>query len=84
MNSLTMKQKIILGIIVGAMLIVIGVYGYISLNGDEGELDISGIVNNEIITNSQEENIEVANQNKTNGENDVNFLEEDNQNFRTG
>ena len=83
MNSLTMKQKIILGIIVGAMLIVIGVYGYISLNGDEGELDISGIVNNEIITNSKEENIEVANQNKTNGENDVNFSEEDNQNSRT-
>lgn len=84
MNSLTMKQKIILGIIVGAMLIVIGVYGYISLNGDEGELDISGIVNNEIITNSQEESSEVENQNKTNGENDVNFSEEDNQNSRTG
>lgn len=83
MNSLTIKQKIILGVIVGVMLIVIGIYGYTSLN-EEKELDISEIINDEIMPNSQEENIEIANKNETNiAENNVNSSENTNQNSRT-
>lgn len=83
MSSLTIKQKIILGVIIGAMLIVIGIYGYISLN-EEKELDISEIINDEMIINNQEENIAVANQNETNvTENNENSSENTNQNFRT-
>lgn len=83
MSSLTIKQKIILGVIICAMLIVIGIYGYISINEEE-ELDISEIINDEIMLNSQEENIDVANQNETNvTENNVNFSENTNQNSRT-
>ena len=60
MNNLTLKQKIILGIIIGAMLIVIGIYGYTTLNhGEElelNQLDLNAEINNQNI-NSEEENI---------------------------
>lgn len=38
MNNLTMKQKIILGVVISIMLIVIGVYGYISIHQEEMDL----------------------------------------------
>ena len=60
MNNLTLKQKIILGIIIGVMLIVIGIYGYTTLNhGEElelSQLDLNAEINNQNI-NSEEENI---------------------------
>ena len=60
MNNLTLKQKIILGIIIGVMLIVIGIYGYTTLNhGEElelSQLDLNAEINNQNI-NSKEENI---------------------------
>ena len=75
MSSLTVKQKIILGIIIGLMLIVIGIYGYISLNQDE-ELDISEIANSEMNSNiSQDEN--------NTEENEENNSEESDENSRT-
>lgn len=75
MSSLTVKQKIILGIIIGLMLIVIGIYGYISLNQDE-ELDISEIANSEMDSNiSQDEN--------DTEENEESNSEDSGENFRT-
>lgn len=73
MSSLTVKQKIILGIIIGLMLIVIGIYGYISLNQDE-ELDISEIANSEMNSNiSQNENNTEDNEEKNSENSDENF-----------
>lgn len=66
MSNLTLKQKIILGVVVGLMLSVIGVYGYISLNQDE-ELDISELVSNNQAenqsTNAIQENVEINSEN---------------------
>lgn len=73
MSSLTVKQKIILGIIIGLMLIVIGIYGYISLNQDE-ELDISEITNSEMDSNiSQDENDTEENEESNSEDSDENF-----------
>ena len=73
MSSLTVKQKIILGIIIGLMLIVIGIYGYISLNQDE-ELDISEIANSEMDSNiSQDENDTEENEESNSEDSDENF-----------
>ena len=73
MSSLTVKQKIILGIIIGLMLIVIGIYGYISLNQDE-ELDISEIANSEMNSNiSQNENNTEDNEESNSEDSDENF-----------
>ncbi len=52
MSNLTMKQKIILGVIIGVMLTVIGIYGYVSLHSEE-KIDIGQISGNEINTNNQ-------------------------------
>ncbi len=52
MSNLTMKQKIILGVIIGVMLTVIGIYGYVSLHSEE-EVDIGQISSNEINVNNQ-------------------------------
>lgn len=52
MSNLTIKQKIILGVIIGGMLTVIGIYGYISLHSEE-KIDIGQISSNEINMNSQ-------------------------------
>ena len=74
MNNLTLKQKIILGIIIGAMLIVIGIYGYTTLNhGEElelSQLDLNAEINNQNI-NSEEENI-AKNSEASNVENEEN------------
>lgn len=67
MSNLTIKQKIILGIIICIMLVVIGIYGYTTLNQDE-ELEISGIQENVIDIINMDENIQ--------------YLEENNQNSR--
>lgn len=67
MSNLTIKQKIILGVIICIMLVVIGIYGYTTLNQDD-ELEISGIEENVIDVNNIDENIQ--------------YLEEDNQNSR--
>lgn len=40
MNNLTMKQKIILGVVISIMLIVIGIYGYISMHQEGEEMDL--------------------------------------------
>lgn len=40
MNNLTMKQKIILGVVISIMLIVIGVYGYISMHQEGEEMNL--------------------------------------------
>lgn len=55
MSNLTVKQKIILGVIVFAMLIVVGVYGFISLHQDEDntDLNIENIVQNEQVDNTE-------------------------------
>jgi len=47
MSNLTIKQKVILGGVVGVMLIVIGIYGYISLNSNEEELEFENMNSNE-------------------------------------
>ncbi len=52
MSNLTIKQKIILGVIIGIMLTVIGIYGYISLHSEE-EIDIGQMSSNEVNTNNQ-------------------------------
>ncbi len=74
MNNLTLKQKIILGIIIGVMLIVIGIYGYTTLNhGEElelSQLDLNAEINNQNI-NSEEENI-AKNSEASNVENEEN------------
>ena len=74
MNNLTLKQKIILGIIIGVMLIVIGIYGYTTLNhGEElelSQLDLNAEINNQNI-NSKEENI-AKNSEASNVENEEN------------
>ena len=74
MNNLTLKQKIILGIIIGVMLIVIGIYGYTTLNhGEElelSQLDLNAEINNQNI-NSDEENI-AQNSEASNVENEEN------------
>lgn len=57
MSNLTLKQKIILGIIISLMLIVIGIYGYISLNNDE-ELEFGEIISDNQIEGNVEENID--------------------------
>ena len=67
MSNLTIKQKIILGIIICIMLVVIGIYGYTTLNQDD-ELEISGIQENVIDISNMDENIQ--------------YLEENNQNSR--
>lgn len=74
MNNLTLKQKIILGIVIGAMLIVIGIYGYTTLKDDEEieltQLDLNAEINNQNI-NSEEENI-AKNSEASNVENEEN------------
>lgn len=66
MNNLTIKQKIILGIIIGIMLFVIGIYGYISLNTDDGvEID----VNNDKTSENEIQNSQVQNENTNDLEN---------------
>lgn len=74
MNNLTLKQKIILGIIIGVMLIVIGIYGYTTLNNGEelelSQLDLNAEINNQNI-NSEEENI-AKNSEASNVENEEN------------
>lgn len=57
MNNLTIKQKIIIGVIVGIMLIVIGIYGYVSLNNNEdNNIDDSDLSN--LIQENLEDNVE--------------------------
>ncbi len=71
MNNLTTKQKIILGIIISIMLIIIGIYGYITLNTQEDSVENSIIDNNQQLDQTLEnkemetenENIEKSNQN---------------------
>ena len=45
LQNLTMKQKIILGIVLGGMIVVIGIYGVMSLKTEE-ELDITNLIEN--------------------------------------
>lgn len=70
MSNLTIKQKIILGVIVGIMVIVIGIYGYISLNADDG-VEILDDVNNEQNVQNEVQNNVVQNENTNNLENKV-------------
>lgn len=57
MNNLTIKQKIIIGVIIGIMLIVIGIYGYVSLNNNEdNNIDDSDLSN--LIQENLEDNVE--------------------------
>ena len=56
MSNLTVKQKIILGIVILAMLIVIGIYGYISLNSKEDTVDL-GLDESNNIEEENKENI---------------------------
>lgn len=57
MNNLTIKQKIIIGVIIGIMLIVIGIYGYVSLNNNEDNTIVDSDLSNLIQENS-EDNVE--------------------------
>lgn len=68
MSNLTTKQKIILGIIVGIMLIIIGIYGYTSIQ-QEDEMDISNISSegNNVIT----QNEQIEDKNAIGGNNEV-------------
>lgn len=58
MKNLTTKQKIILGIIFGIMIIVIGIYGYISLNTYDESLEIleNTNINNDQVQESKTQN----------------------------
>lgn len=58
MSNLTMKQKVILGIVIGVMLIVVGIYGYVSLNNDEEELDITFMENSEMVIQENDDSID--------------------------
>lgn len=75
MNNLTLKQKIILGIVIGAMLIVIGIYGYTTLNNDEeielSQLDLNAEINNQNL-NNEEQNME-QNETESNVQNKENL-----------
>lgn len=57
MNNLTIKQKIIIGVIIGIMLIVIGIYGYVSLNNNEDNTIVDSDLSN-LIQENLEDNVE--------------------------
>lgn len=71
MSNLTIKQKIILGVVIGGMLIVIGIYGYIALNNNEEELDINSL--NESGIEKQEDKQEGNTEKNIEGENSSNL-----------
>ena len=81
MNNLTLKQKIILGIIIGVMLIVIGIYGYTTLNhGEElelSQLDLNAEINNQNL-NNEGQNME-QNETESNEQNKENLRSKRNQ-----
>ncbi len=59
MSNLTTKQKIILGIVVTIMLIIIGIYGYITLNKEENTEDL---IENSIVDGNEEVNDALKNE----------------------
>ena len=81
MNNLTLKQKIILGIVIGAMLIVIGIYGYTTLKDDEEieltQLDLNAEINNQNL-NNEEQKME-QNETESNVQNKENLRSKRNQ-----
>lgn len=81
MNNLTLKQKIILGIIIGVMLIVIGIYGYTTLNNDEeielSQLDLNAEINSQNL-NNEGQNME-QNETESNVQNKENLRSKRNQ-----
>lgn len=81
MNNLTLKQKIILGIIIGVMLIVIGIYGYTTLNNGEeielSQLDLNAEINSQNL-NNEGQNME-QNETESNVQNKENLRSKRNQ-----
>lgn len=81
MNNLTLKQKIILGIIIGVILIVIGIYGYTTLKDDEEieltQLDLNAEINNQNL-NNEGQNME-QNETESNVQNKENLRRKRNQ-----
>ncbi len=84
MSNLTTKQKIILGIIISIMLIIIGIYGYTTLNKeDTGE----ELIENSVLDNNEQlketiENEEQSKKQETKNENIENNSETSEQNTR--
>lgn len=60
MSNLTTKQKIILGIVVTIMLIIIGIYGYITLNKEENAEE--DLIENSIVDGNEEVNQALENE----------------------
>ena len=58
MSNLTMKQKVIIGIVIGVMVLIIGIYGY-SMIGQEGEWEGDALESDENLENevTNQENI---------------------------
>lgn len=98
MNNLTMKQKIILGVVISIMLIVIGVYGYISIHQEE-EMDLGSEYDENVINGENnvvgKDNVSKGNnvtskvsenslQNQTNGNNTIEGEIKDSGNMTNG
>ena len=69
MNNLTSKQKIIAGIVISAMVVIIGIYGYSMLQHEEN-WEQDALLSNEEIVNQNEigaENTSSVKQNTNNG-----------------
>ncbi len=71
MNNLTMKQKVIVGVVIGVMVLIIGIYGY-SIIGQEDSWEESAL--------EMEENLqsEVLNQEENSIESSNNLIEQGN------
>ncbi len=71
MNNLTMKQKVIVGVVIGVMVLIIGIYGY-SIIGQEDSWEESAL--------GMEENLqsEVLNQEENSIESSNNLIEQGN------
>lgn len=61
MNNLTIKQKVIVGVVIGVMVLIIGIYGYSIIekedSWEESDLEVEEHLQSEVI-NQEENNIE--------------------------
>ena len=76
MNSLTTKQKIIIGIVIGVMILIIGIYGYSMIEQEniwkEGESEVEENLQNEEMNQANED---VGNSKSTKNQENTNQMD---------